>query len=361
MPTFTAEVFTPTIIGAAKVNEAELLANSRMTELQREIVAGAAILNNQDPQIVTTGFGELCMNADIYTLRSGSTDKGNKTIACEVGLGPAAGSEKISLTKEILTNLETFFIKDNLCANAVDFGTQLGYFLLKAKTNLEVKLSQALVGLANTNADTPVAGWFETPGAVVSTTYQIQKQHFTSEVLADALWAAKATDMIAPIILNGRNLFNKAVLAEYESAGCCTTNAALATDRLFQLYWDAKNVDQVTSKNSTFVIDRNSLLFWSSPVYSNIGLDSAMTDGKEANDTYHFVDTLPRLQYFANGSLQDIYVDVRMQRTCEKGVGDLVPVDGWKFELWVSGAMTANLDNQDGLHGIIHIEQIPNA
>ena len=96
---FTAGVFTPTIIGAAKVNEQELLANSRITELQREIVAGAAILNNQDPNIVTTGFGELCMNADIYTLRSGSTDKGNKTIACEVGLGPEAGSEKISLTK----------------------------------------------------------------------------------------------------------------------------------------------------------------------------------------------------------------------------------------------------------------------
>jgi hypothetical protein len=357
---FTAGVFTPTIIGAAKINELELLATSRITELQREIVAGAAILNNQDPNIVTTGFGESCMNADIYTLRSASTDKGNKTIACEVGEGPEAGSEKISLTKEILTNLETFYIKDNLCANAVEFGTQLGYLLLKAKTNLEVKLSQGLVGLANTNADTPLAAWFETVGVVSGTTYQIQKQNFTSEVLADALWASRATDMVAPIILNGRNLFNKAVLAEFESAGCCTTNAALATDRMFQLYWDAKNVDQVTTKNSTFVIDRNALLFWSSPVYSNLGIASAMTDGKEANDVYHFVDTLPRLTYFANGAQQPIYVDVRMQRTCVKGVDDLVPIDAWKFELWVSGAMTANLENQNALQGIIHIEQVAN-
>lgn len=355
---FTAGVFTPTIIGAAKVNEQELLATSRITELQREIVAGAAILNNQDPNIITTGFGELCMNADIYTLRSASTDKGNKTIACEVGTGPAAGSEKISLTKEILTNLETFFIKDNLCANAVDFGTQLGYFLLKAKTNLEVKLSQALVALASTNADTPLAAWFETTGVVAGTTYQIQKQHFSSAVLGDALWAARATDMTAPIVLNGRNLFNAAVLAEFESAGCCTTNAALATNRMFQLYWDAKNVDQVTAKKSTLVLDRNALLFWSSPAYSNIGLDSAMDAGKEANDTFHFVDTLPRLTYFANGSQQPIYVDVRMQRTCVKEVGDLVPVDGWKFELWLSGAMTPNLENQDSLQGIIHIEQV---
>jgi hypothetical protein len=237
----------------------------------------------------------------------------------------------------------------------------LGYFLLKAKTNLEVKLSQALVGLVNTNADTPVAGWFETAGAVVGTTYQIEKDNFTSAVLADALWAGRATDMVAPIILNGRNLFNAAVLAEFESAGCCTTNAALATDRMFQLFWDAKNVDQVTTKNSTLVIDRNAVLFWSSPAYSNMGIETAMVDGKEANDVFHFVDTLPRLTYFANGAQQPIYVDVRMQRTCVKGVGDLVPVDGWKFELWLSGAMTPNLENQDGLQGIIHIEQIANA
>lgn len=359
MPTFTAADFTPTIIGAAKINESELLATSRMSELQLEIVAGAAILGNQDPNIVTTGFGENCINADIYTLRSGSMDKGNKTIDCAVSVGDEAGTEKISLTKEILVNLEHFFIKDNQCANAVDFGTLLGYNLTKAKVGLEVKLSRALVAMAATNADIPVAGWFETPGTVATNTYTITKANFGSHVLADVLWASRASDMISPIVLNGRNLFNKAVLAEYESAGCCTTNALLATDRMFQFYWDAKNVDQVTAKASTLVIDRNSLLFWSSPAYSNIGLESAMDAGKEADDTYHYVDILPRLKYFANGVLQDIYVDVRMKRTCIKGSGDIAPRDGWAFELSLAGAMTPNLVNQDGRAGILHVVQIP--
>jgi hypothetical protein len=356
---FTAGVFTPTIIGAAKINEQELLATSRMSELQLEIVAGAAILGNQDPRIVTTGFGENCMNADIFTLRSGSMDKGNKTIACEVSVGDEAGSEKISLTKEILVNLEHFFIKDNQCANAVDFGTLLGYNLTKAKVGLEVKLSKALVALAAANADIPLVDWFETTGTVATNTYEITKANFGSDVLADALWAARASDMLAPIVLNGRNLFNKAVLAEFESAGCCTTNAALTTDRMFQLYWDAKNVDQVTGAASTLVIDRNSLLFWSSPAYSNMGLESAMDAGKEANDTFHYVDTLPRLKYFANGALRDIYVDVRMKRTCVKGAEDVAPRDGWAFELSLAGAMTPNLPNQDDRKGILHIVQIP--
>ena len=121
---FTPNVFTDSIIGNVKLNEKEILMTSRMAELNYEIVAGAAILNNQDPTIVTAGFGQACMGADIYTLRSGSLDKGSKTIACAVGTGPKAGSEKLTITKEILTDLEYFSIDDILCNNAVDFAKQ---------------------------------------------------------------------------------------------------------------------------------------------------------------------------------------------------------------------------------------------
>jgi hypothetical protein len=94
---FSPNVFTDTIIGNVKLNEKEILMTSRMAELNYEIVAGAALLNNQDPTIVTAGFGQSCMGADIYTLRSGSLDKGSKTIACAVGTGPKAGSDRKSV------------------------------------------------------------------------------------------------------------------------------------------------------------------------------------------------------------------------------------------------------------------------
>jgi len=356
---FTPNVFTDSIIGNIKLNEREILMTSRMAELNYEIVAGAAILNNQDPVIVTNGFGQACMNADIYTLRSGSLDKGSKTIACALGTGPKAGSEKLTLTKEILVNLEYFAIDDILCANAVDFARQFSYLSMKAKIALEVKLAKALVAAAVAGQDTPDADWFETPGAVNSTVYEIAKSDFSSAVLGDLLWAARSTDMVAPIVVNGRNLFNAKTMAEFEHYGCCSTNAALNSNKLFQLYWDAKNVDSVTGANSSLVIDKNALLFWSSPAYSNMGIESSMTDGKESDDRYHFIDVLPRLQYYANGQLNPIYVDVRMEKGCVLDALS-VPRDSWKVEMWLSGALELNLPNagESGLQGIIHVQQI---
>ena len=355
---FSPNVFTDTIIGNVKLNEKEILMTSRMAELNYEIVAGAALLNNQDPTIVTAGFGQSCMGADIYTLRSGSLDKGSKTIACAVGTGPKAGSEKLTLTKEILVDLEYFSIDDILCNNAVDFASQFAYLSLKAKIALEVKLAKALVAAAVAGQDTPSASWFETDGSVNGSVYEIAKSDFSSAVLGDLFWAARATDMVAPIVINGRNLFNAKVMAEFEHMGCCSTNAALNSNKLFQLYWDAKNVDSVTGANSSLVVDKNALLFWSSPVYSNQGIATAMTDGKEAADRYHYVDVLPRLQYYANGQMNPIYVDVRMEKGCVLDSLS-IPRDAWKVEMFLTGALELNLPNADaGLQGIIHVQQI---
>jgi hypothetical protein len=124
------------------------------------------------------------------------------------------------------------------------------------------------------------------------------------------------------------------------------------------LYWDAKNVDSVTGANSSLVVDKNALLFWSSPVYSNQGIATAMTDGKEAADRYHYVDVLPRLQYYANGQMNPIYVDVRMEKGCVLDSLS-IPRDAWKVEMFLTGALELNLPNADaGLQGIIHVQQI---
>jgi hypothetical protein len=187
---------------------------------------------------------------------------------------------------------------------------------------------------------------------------KLQIQIFQVLFWGDLLWAARSTDMVAPIIVNGRNLFNAKTMAEFEHMGCCSTNAALNSNKLFQLYWDAKNVDSVTGANSSLVIDKNALLFWSSPAYSNVGIATAMEAGKEAADRYHYVDVLPRLQYYANGQMNPVYADVRMEKGCvTDSLG--IPRDSWKVEMWLSGALELNLPNADaGLQGIIHVQQI---
>ena len=356
---FTANVFTPTIIANALFNYDSLITTNRMTELAQEIVAGQAILAWQDPNIIPIGSGTDCFSADIYTLRSGSFDKGDKDKTCAVGTGPKAGSEKITPTKTSLVNHEVFSVDEGLCQNAIEFGTQVGYGMAKAMAGLETKLSKYMVALAATGADTPNADNFETPGTVVGDAYEISAADFTSDVLADLQWAGKAEDWVMPLIVNGRNFFNPKILEQYASVGCCTNDAILNRNQVFDIVWDAKNVDSVLGAGSTLVIDKNALYFWSSPAYGNMGIETMMTLGAEAADRYHFVTTLPRLMYFSNGSMQPIYVDVRAERSCI--ATGLVPRSGWKFELMLHGAAGLNLPNEAGKQGIYRINKVAGA
>lgn len=353
---FTANDFTASAIGAIKVKEADLLQSPRgFSEAQKEIVAGAAILTHQDPNIVTLGFGESCMNADIYVQRSDSLDKGNKTIACDITAGVKGASEKTSLTKEILVNLEKFTIDNIFCANAESYATQLAYLKLKAKLSLELKLSKALVAKINTGKDVLSAPMFEVDGTISGTNiFEVAKPNFTADLLADLQWNVKSGGFAMPLIINGRNFFNKSILEQYASSGCCTNDAILNRNQVFDIVWDSQNVDSVTGAKSTFLIDKNALLFWSSPSYSNVGMERMVV---ESDDIVHWVETLPRLQYFAGGSLQPVYVDIRGKRTCVLDALN-VPRESWTFEMWLTGAMTLNLPNNDGKQGIIRIDQV---
>lgn len=354
---FVANDFSQSAIGASVIAEQDLVVNSRMKEFKEPIIAGQAILAHQDPTIVTIGAGIGCMNASIYTMRTASTDKGSKVLDCDITTGPKAGTEKVDLVKESLVNLEKFSIDDIKCANAVDFGKEKAYMGMQAKINLEVKLSKALVALGITGIDEPSSDWFETDVTLNGSIIEIPSASFTSDVLADLQFGASVANMFDPLILNGRNFYNEKILEQYKSQGCCTNDAILNRNTFFNIVWDPKNVDQVTTAKSTLIIDKNSILFWSSPAYSNLGMEAMES---ESNDTYHWVETLPRLQYFAGGGFQPIYVDVRAKRSCVKDAAG-IPRNGWSFEYALFGAMRLNLPNIDGDYGIIQINRVEGA
>lgn len=353
---FSAGDFTPSAIAAVKVAEADLLQTPRsLSDLNKDITAGAAILMHQDPTIVTIGAGLACMNADIYVQRSGSLDGGNKTISCAITAGVKGATEKLSLTKEILVNKEKFTVDDTFCANAETYVKQLAYLKMKAMINLELKLSKALVAKVNTGIDDLPTDLFEVPGTIVNDNiYEVAKVNFKSDLLADLQWAVKSGGFADPKILNGRNFFNNAIIEQYASVGCCTNDAILNRNQVFDIVWDSYSVDSTTGAKTTFLVDKNAVLFWSSPSYDNLGMQRMVL---EANDTVHWVEALPRLQYFANGALQPIYVDIRGAKTCvQDALG--IPRESWTYEMWLTGAMTLNLLNDDQKQGIYRIDQV---
>jgi len=354
---FTGGVFTPTVIGRTLIKEQDLVGTSRMSELNQPIVAGLALANHQDPFYNIDDFGKSCSNTSTYTLRSASLEAADKTITCALRGTVAPGSEALELNKEMLTLPQQFFIKDIECANAVQFADKLAYMSMKAKVAHEVALSKLFVSKAITGLDTPVAADFKTTGTVNGSVYEVATANYSSDLLADIQAMGIIRDLNMPIVLNGRAFYNEMILEKYKSDGCCTNDAILDKNQTFDVYWDLKNVDSTAGVGSTLIIDKNSLLFWSNPVYSNMGITTAETQGREAADRYHYVDTLPRFTYFANGAQRPVYVDVRMERSCElDSLG--VPRDGWKFEFLCYGSLTLNLQNQDGNNGIYKIQEV---
>lgn len=359
---WTPGVFTQTAICKALLEQQKLFETARMPELTREIVAGQAILSHQDPIIIPEGFGTDCINAKIWTHRANSFDTGSTTVACAITASEELGTEALDVTKSRLVNNEAWVIDDGMCLNESSFVQQLAYSFARAKASMEQKLSKALVAIAAAGADTPVAGWFETAGSVNGNAYEVNAEALdggtkTANLIADLLYSARINGLVSPIIINGRNFFNRAILSEFESNGCCTNDKILTGNSNLNLFWDVQNVDQVAGDRTSLILDKNALYFWSSPAYANMGFESMMTEGKEASDRYHFVDTLPRLKYFANGQYNDIYVDVRAERSCINT--GLVPRNSWKFTMMLHGAAGLNLADANGKNGIVKIKVIP--
>jgi hypothetical protein len=353
MATYTKGVFTPSAQADILVKESEFLVESRMSDTKKSVVAGAAILMNQNPQLTLItegdGVGQKCVGAKVVALRTCDTgvitEPEELGYSCVPGTGEESGTEALTLNKTIISQHKTIRILDKLCRNEYGFEEIMAEFKLRAKINLEVDITRKLVALAAANADTPIADWFETPGTVSGDTYVVGVSDFKSDLYADILAASQITYMNSPVIINGRNFYNETFLAQFKGAACCDNDGVLLGTP-FQHYFDLHNVDQVLNGSYTLSVDQNALLFWSAPEFLNT------VPELRTSDVYTWRETLPRLQYFANGQMNPIYVDIKAKRICANG-NDY----GWDIDMIVSGAMTVNLPNCDDRQGILKIRK----
>lgn len=350
---YVAGTYSASQMTEVLAKENELVQTSRQQELSRPIVAGAAILQNQDINIEGIQFsGEECIMAKATNIRAASMLAADKTVACTVTAGIEAGTDSITFAKEVLTKPARFTIMDSECNNTYTLQDRLAYHSLKAKIDLEVELSAVLVAFAATNADVPDPTWFQsttvTPVVDDVNTLEIATVDWTGALLADFAAIKQLAVMPNSIILSGRNLWNKTLLAQFEANYATTNNQVLVGQNFFDMYFDLMNVDQTLGDKSTLMLDKNSILFWSSPVHQNLATPQLMT-----SDTYIWSDMLPRLQYMANGRMNPIYIDVKATRFCASGTSY-----GWRYEYVLRGALSLNMPNVNGDYGILRFRNV---
>lgn len=350
--------FTATQLGDVIGLEAELMQTSRVSELKTSIVAAQALMNHQDHFITqrfedNSGMGQRCVSIKVATNRfCGINVDLTPTQSCEVEAGTESESEAITLDKENLAKIN-FRVLDNQCNNVMTFERLLADNILKAKAKLEVRLAQLFTAEASAAADTPLTSWFNTDGAVNNNTFIVDPTDWKSDLIADIRYAMALTKGNDPIILNGNNFYTEQFLAAYKGIACCDNDSVLLNGG-YDIFFDIHNIDQVLGGKYTLAVDKNALIFWSAPDYLGLGF---ATPTLVASDTYLWVDTLPRLRYSANGSMDNpVYVDVRMKRICT-GSGVASVAYGWDVELIVRGVLATNLANCDGYQGVLKIKK----
>lgn len=365
---YTPGTFSDSTMGDIIALENQLFATSRISELNTSIVSGQAILMNQDPNLQVlgsgNGIGQRCVSAKASAIRACDLDvEVATTQSCAVSTGAELGSEVLDMTKSNLVKIQ-FSVLDRDCHNAHSFAEKTAYASMVAKAKLEVALSKVLITRISSIADTPDADWFDsTPGTVNGDSYDVIQSDFGADLIADIRAASAITKMNSPLILTGQNLYNDTFLAQFKGVACCDNQSVLLNNP-YQMYFDLHNVDSTVGARTTFAIDKNAILFWSAPDHAtNTFADGSFVVGSPTpmlSDTYVWLDTLPRLTYMANGTMQPIYIDVRAKRLCE-GSGVASVAYGWAYEYIVRGSLTTNLPNCDDRQGVLKFTRVEGA
>lgn len=350
---YTAGTYSATDLPHILKKQQDLLnGQGRMSELEEPIVAGQAILSNMNPDISGIEFrGEECIKAKATNIRAASTITGSKSVTCIPTGGIEAGTDSKTFSKEVLTNIARFKIWDHECHNQYSFNDRFAYLDMKAKIDLEKELTKVLINFLATNADVPVPSWFKstsvTPVVDDTNVLEIATADWKGDLLADFYAIKQLAYMPNAIILSGRNLWNATMLAQFQVNYASTNNQVLTGQNWFQMYFDLMNVDQVLGDSSTFMMDKNAIIFWSSPLHPQLVNPVLM-----ASDTYMWSDTLPRLRYMANGAMQPIYVDIKTARGCTSG-------SYWtEYEYILRGALGTNLPNHNDDYGILRFRNV---
>lgn len=363
---YTPGVFTSGTLGDIIAKENEFITTSRISEGKRSIVAGQAILAHQDPNIDVLGsgdgIGQRCVAAKVSALRGCSITVStgvDATVSCTITPVNEVGSEGLSLAKENLLKT-SFKVLDKDCHNIHSFADKTAFSSLVHKYKLENELCKILVAKLATGIDTLATGDFRTTPNVTfnSGVAQVERRFFQDNLVADIAGITAAREMNDAIIVGGRSFYNDVWLANKRDTICCDNTQVLGMNP-FGMYLDLANVDTSGPLFRTFVLDKNALIFWSAPDY--LGFEPTQMDA----NTYVWRDTLPRLQYFANGAMQPIYIDVRASRICSTlQNGEAATTSnvgyGWAYEYVVRGALAFNLADCNNRKGIFQINEIAN-
>ena len=273
-----------------------------------------------------------CVGQKLVWLKgSGDAVTEDSTATCTID-----GAQFESASQMVTPNIKLdtkFSVLDNQCKDKIDTNTKIAYGMLDAKTRLLTALNNKFIAHIDSQLSdntTPTTGTWDNTNKWVAVTPAAWTQDLIASLNLDAI----KNKMYNPIILNGTNFFNAKFNAMYNTLND-NQRDQLAKFNHFNMYWDVRNIDAAVGEKATYVIDPGVIGFWNQTEYNT----TTPYWNQDDKNTFTWKEAVPELQYNDNGTMRDIYVDVRMQRRCAANGNNLS--FGYYFQVLLRAGLVA--------------------
>ncbi len=250
-----------------------------------------------------------CVGVKATFLKSCDNTVDTTITDCEIG-GTETESDSVTIANNLLYS-KSFKVLDSDCKDVYKGVDKIAYLMGKTMVDLENAINEAAIAflLANSQDNTATLpdSWDNTDADVIG----IPSAEIKPEALAEIFYQAQINNLYSPFMVSGRNFYTSKVLGDFRSAGSDNVDA-IFNSPLGDIVFDPKNIDTLTSLQSTFAVDPSGYAFWASNQFD-------MESPERWDDQYNTMvwrQRAPRLMFRNGGSLVPVYFDVRKQTKC---------------------------------------------
>jgi hypothetical protein len=334
--------------------------NTAQPELNEPAASAQALLRAQQAKVDEILEGSKCVGVKAYFLRTSGLGTVDAAETCATPCGVEAQEVSKNFDSEILAQAAGF-VEDGRCASEIDFETESAGVIDRLMAVLRGELNELVLtriaANVQTNKDEGIpADWDDTTDAPI---INVPAEQFNEDEILQTLGEIQVTaennDLSAGyMILSGRAL---SILKWKEGYNALNSdgkaNNAAMND--FNLQFDTRDLDRVIGRRATFVIDRNSYVFWNSR-YSGLTTTPKLMDSTTGKYQWMIAD--PILRYRRGGQLVPVMYMAEMSKTCIERTILGEPRYKYCYYLTLVGGFDTIPDGPDGETGILEFDAV---
>lgn len=334
--------FTASQLYDIKTRQETIFADPRSNrELKRPVGTVLAVAANQKVTWHPIMKGRKCVGVQAVWLKKCADtvvdfSSSNALVDCDIS---ATEIESNSLTLSPTFKLrDSFVVWDDECKDLIEVNEKIAWASIRTKVALEEKLNQKTIAFLNANkmvnAFTPAAGSIGVAaGAPAGSQTRVDPAYWNEDIIAEFDLAAEFNELNSPYVINGTNLRSAFFNAAYNTLNSDEKDQK-AKFQHFDMYFDSRVINGITTRKSTFIVDSGALGLW----IQNENESEVPVEWNDRKGMVAWRENSINLAYRDGSAVVPVAFDVYMYRDC-KIAGNGARRMGWFFEYNLRGGI----------------------